>query len=153
MFDIERVRASWQKEAAAIDALVLTMNEHTAAEPIRGDGWSAHDLLGHVANAARAFLAYIRGERTEAIDVHAANDAARERGRARSWAEVQAYWQRARDEVSAFLASCDNTAAEQPASLPWVPQIKTVGDAVRALILHTRSHRQELEQGHPEVQA
>lgn len=153
MFDIERVRASWQREAAAIDALVATINEATATEPIRNDGWTTQDLLGHIANTAHAFLVFIQGRATASVDVHAFNEQQRQRGREYSWSQTVEYWQRSRDEVVAFLAACDSGAGEQPVNLPWLPQIKTAGDALRALIIHTRSHREELEQGFAPAQA
>lgn len=156
MFDIERVRASWQREAAAIDAVVLQINETTAHEPIRSDGWTTHDLLGHVANAARAFVIYTQrdpGKASEAIDVHELNEQQRAKNKSRPWDDVQAYWQRARDEVAAFLNTHDNTIGERPVHLPWLPDVNTAGIALRTLIIHTRSHREELEQAFPPVQA
>lgn len=153
MFDIERVRASWQRESAAIDALVTTINDATATEPIRHDGWTTQDLLGHISNTAHGFLMYIQGQASATVDVHALNEQQRQRGRSYGWSQTVSYWQRTRDEVSAFLSATDNSTAEQPANLPWLPQIKTAGDALRALIIHTRSHREELEQGFPPVQA
>lgn len=153
MFDIERVRTTWQREAAAIDALVGTINELTATEPIRHDSWTAQDLLGHIANAARAFLACIQGQMTAPFDVDAANEQQRQRGRQHSWPQTVDYWQRTRDEVAAFLASADSSIGQQPATLPWMPQIKTAGEALRVMMLHTRSHRQELEQGFSPAQA
>lgn len=153
MFDIERVRTSWQREAAAIDALVGTINDMTATEPIRHDGWTTQDLLGHIANASRVFLMCIQGQVTAPVDVHAANEQQRQRGREHPWSQTVAYWQRTRDEVATFLASADSTIGQQPTSLPWLPQIKTAGDALRVMILHTRSHREELEQGFSPAQA
>ena len=153
MFEIERVRASWQREAAAIDALVTTINDATATEPIRHDGWTTQDLVGHIANSAHGFLMYITGRASDAVDVDALNERQRERGRTYDWSQTVSYWQRTRDEVTRFLASAENSVAEQPVTMSWLPQIKSAGDALRALIIHTRDHRQELEQGFPPVQA
>jgi uncharacterized protein (TIGR03083 family) len=153
MFDIERVRTGWQREAAAIDAAVLTINDLTAAEPVRADGWTSHDLLGHISNAARGFLAYIRGDVSGVLNVDEWNEQQRERGRQRAWTDVQQYWERARDEVTNFLAEADNSLAERPVQLSHLPQVKNAGDVLRVLILHTRSHREELEQAFPPVQA
>ena len=52
---------------------------------------------------------------------------------------VRASWQRESAAVDAVIQELDQAA--------WVPQIETAGDALRALIIHTRSHRVELEQG------
>ncbi len=153
MFDIQRVRASWQRELAAIDAVVLTINELTAAEPVRSDGWSSHDLLGHIANTARGFLAYIRGDVSGTINIDEFNEHQRERGRERAWSDVQMYWERARNEVTTFLTEADGSIAERPVEMSHLPQVKNAGDALRILILHTRSHREELEQAFPQVQA
>lgn len=153
MFDIERIRTSWQREAAALEGIIGTINDTTAAEPIRSDGWTTHDLLGHIANAARGFLAYIHGDTSASIDIDAFNEERRERGRQRSWDEVQAYWRRTRDEVAAFLAQADASIGVQPVMMPHLPGVRNGGDALRMLIVHTRAHRQELEQGFPDVQA
>jgi len=153
MFDIERVRASWQRESTSIDAIIDGINDMTALEPIRADGWSTQDLVGHIANAARGFLAYIRGDATQGVNIDEFNEQKRQQGRQRSWTDVQAYWRRARDEVAAFLANADNGIADQPATIPHLPQVKTAGEALRILIIHTRSHREELELGFPPAQA
>ncbi len=153
MFDIERIRNSWQREAAAIDALVSTINPATAAEPVRSDGWTTHDLVGHIANSARGFVQFVQGRTVEQFDIDMFNEQQRERGRRRAWEDVQQYWARVRDEVVAFLATADRSIGDQPVALPHLPQLKTAGEALRILIVHTRSHRQELEQGFPPVQA
>lgn len=153
MFDIERIRASWQREAAAVDAVVGTINDSTAHEPVRGDGWSTQDLLGHIANSARGLMIAARDGAVAAINLDEFNEQQRQRGRSRAWQDVQAYWGKARDEVAAFLADVDGTIADKPVSLPHLPTVQTAGDALRVLIMHTRSHREEIEQGFPEVQA
>ncbi len=56
MFDLERVRASWQRERDLIDAMVRKLDDAQGRQPIRDDGWTTHDLLGHVAQATGAFL-------------------------------------------------------------------------------------------------
>lgn len=153
MFDIDRVRASWQREVAAIDAIITTINDETAAQPVRSDGWTTHDLLGHIANAARAFVLYVQGSLAEQVDIDSYNARALERGRQRSWPDVQAYWERVKGEVGAFLESATNEIGEQPTSVPHLPQIKTAGEALRIMIIHTHSHREEIEAGFPPVQA
>lgn len=153
MFDIERVRASWQREVEAIEAVVGTINDMTAAEPLRSDGWTTQDVLGHISNTAHGFLMYIQGKASGTVDIHALNEQQRERGRGYPWSQTLSYWQRTREEVTSFLAENDNSIAEQPVNMSWLPQIKTSGDALRALIIHTRSHREELEQGFPPAQA
>jgi uncharacterized protein (TIGR03083 family) len=153
MFDIERIRESWQREAAAIDTIVGTINPATAAEPLRSDGWTTHDLLGHVANAARGFVQFVQGRSVEPFDVDVFNEQQRERGRQRAWEDVQQYWARVRDEVTAFLGTLDSSVGDQPVTLPHLPDVKTAGEALQILVVHTRAHRQELEQGFPPVQA
>lgn len=147
MFEIQRVRASWQRESAAIDALIDQLDDHAAATPIRDDGWTAQDILGHIANAARAFVHGIQGAITETFDIDELNEQRRQRGREKPWSDTVRYWRRARDEVAAFLADASDGIGDEPATLTWLPQLTTKGDALRALIVHTRSHRQELEHG------
>jgi uncharacterized protein (TIGR03083 family) len=151
MFEIERVRTSWQREAAAIDAIVLSMSAEAAGQPIRDDGWTTQDLLGHIASSANAFVRFLRPDAAQpadgAIDIHTINEQHRQRNRQRPWAEVQAYWQRIRDELTAFLERSTDELGAQPARLPWQPNAQTAGDVLRLLILHTRSHREELVRG------
>lgn len=150
MFEIERVRASWARETAQIDAIVLPMSAEAAARPVRDDGWSTQDLLGHIASSAKVFVQFIAADTPpfdDNVDVHQLNEQQRKRQQQRAWPEVQAYWQRVRDDVSAFLASADNDLGAQPARLPWLPTVQTAGDALRLLILHTKSHREELVRG------
>ena len=150
MFDIERVRASWARETAQIDAIVLSMSAEVAARPVRDDGWTTQDLLGHVATSAKVFVQFIVSDAPpfgDNVDIHDLNEQQRKRQQQRSWPEVQAYWQRVRDDVTAFLAAGTNDLGAQPARLPWMPTVQTAGDALRLLILHTKSHREELVRG------
>jgi uncharacterized protein (TIGR03083 family) len=153
MFDIERVRQSWEREAAAIDAVVQTINDATASEPIRPDGWTAQDLLGHIGNAARGFLVGVRDGQVPRVDVDQFNEQQRQRGRQRAWPDTLGYWARVRDEITTFLAGLDSSIADKPVDLPHLPQIQTAGAALRVLIIHTRGHREELERGFAPVQA
>jgi hypothetical protein len=150
MFEIERVRASWARETAQIDAIVLPMSAEAAARPVRDDGWNTQDLLGHIASSAKVFVQFIASDTPpfdDNVDVHQLNEQQRKRQQQRAWPEVQAYWQRVRDDVSAFLATAGNDLGAQPARLPWLPTVQTAGDALRLLILHTKSHREELVRG------
>lgn len=150
MFNIERVRASWARETAQIDAIVLPMDAEAAARPVRDDGWSTQDLLGHIATSAKVFVQFIGSDTPplgDNVDVHELNEQQRRRQQQRAWPEVLAYWQRVRDDVSAFLAAATNDLSAQPTRLPWQPTVQTAGDALRLLILHTKSHREELVRG------
>lgn len=147
MFDIERVRASWQREATAIETLVESLDEQAATQALRDDGWTAQDLLGHIGNAARGFVAAIDGRIAGDIDIDSLNAQQRERGRQRSWSDTRAYWRRARDEVQALIDRSDSSVDQQPVTMSWLPNIKNAGDALRGLIIHTRSHREEIEHG------
>lgn len=150
MFDIERVRASWARETAQIDAIVLPMDAESAARPVRDDGWSTQDLLGHIATSAKVFVQFMGSDTPpfgENVDVHELNEQQRRRQQQRAWPEVLAYWQHVRDDVAAFLAAATNDLSAQPVRLPWMPTVQTAGDALRLLILHTKSHREELVRG------
>lgn len=147
MFEIERVRASWQRESAAIDALIDALDDRAATVPIRDDGWTTQDILGHIANAARGFVRAVQGQAVPLVDVDAFNEQQRLRGRQRPWAATRDYWRQVRDEIAAYLAQATDAVGDQAVQLAWLPQIATKGEALRALIIHTRSHRLELEQG------
>lgn len=150
MFDLERVRASWQRERAAIDAVVSHLDAAQAKEPVRDDGWTTHDIVSHVATAGRAFLRQLQTESVwssgQAVDVNALNRQSHERNHNRAWPDVLHYWQQTGDDITAFLEAAPATIGEQAAHLPWLPDVRTAGDVLRMLIVHTRSHREELEQ-------
>ncbi|HEX6291550.1 MAG TPA: DinB family protein [Herpetosiphonaceae bacterium] len=151
MFDIERVRTSWRNESAAIDAVVRAMSAEAARQPVREDGWTAHDLLGHIASSAYSFVHFLKPDAPPPpdgpVDIHDINAQRLQRNRDRPWAEVLAYWQHIRDDVAAFLEASTNDLGTQPIRLPWVPSAQNAGDVLRVLILHTRSHREELVRG------
>ncbi len=151
MFDIDRIRSSWERESSAIDAVVERTNEATARRPIRDDGWTTHDILAHIADIARMFLRQIETNTPIptgiTIDIDALNEQQHERNEERAWSNIIAYWETTRDDVTLFLRDCSADIATQPAHLPWVAQVKTAGDLLRALIVHTRGHREELERG------
>lgn len=152
MFDLQRVRTNWQRESALIDAVVNNLDDAQSRQPIRDDEWSTHDLVGHVAGATQAFLRQLHGDQAlppgTSFDLHAANERQRVRNQNRPWPAQLAYWQRARDDMAAFLDAAPSDIGEQSVHVPWRPEITSAGDLLRVLILHTRSHREELERGH-----
>lgn len=149
MFDLNRVRSSWQRESAAIDALITELSEEDARREIRNDGWTTHDIVGHTGSSARAFLRQLQPDMaipvTMPFDLDTANAQQRDRNQPRPWPDVLSYWQRTRDEVTTFLDTAPADLGDHAVHLPWRPEVSTAGDALRLLILHTRSHREELE--------
>lgn len=107
-------------------------------------------VLGHIATSAKVFVQFIASDAPpfgDNVDIHDLNEQQRKRQQRRSWPEVQAYWQQVRDDVTAFLVAGTSDLGGQPARLPWMPNVQTAGDALRLLILHTKSHREELVRG------
>ena len=151
MFDLNRVRASWQRESDAIDAIVQRLDEEAARRPIRNDGWTAQDILGHIADSARAFVKQLQTNKPLpigiVIDIDALNEQQRERSQNQPWIDVIGYWTYTRDDIAGFLQAAPDDIGERPAHLPWLPSVTTAGDLLRILIVHTRNHRQELERG------
>lgn len=150
MFDSERIRSGWQREVEAYNALLSGLDQTTAQQAVRPDGWSSQAIIAHVAAASRALIRLAGAGAAPTMTVverDAWNDRRRDDDETRPLAEIAAYWQRASNEVTVALASVSADAAAQPAAIPWLPEVKTQGDALRVVVLHARMHRQEIEQG------
>lgn len=153
MFDVERVLNSWRQEVDAINSAVAGLSDEAAHTAIRPDAWSIHDVLGHMTSTTRAFLLMCRSVeptgRTfpQDFDRDGWNEQQRVRNEARPFDETLRYWQRTTKDVVGFLETMDPTVVEREAVIPWLPQVQTIGDVLRVLILHTRGHRTEITDG------
>lgn len=153
MFDVQRVLNSWRQEVAAINSAVAELSDETAHTAIRPDAWSTHDLLGHITSSTRAFLLMCRStepaDRTLPTDFDRDgwNEQQRVRNESRPFDETRRYWQRTSDSVEEFLGSMEPEVADREAIVPWLPQVQSIGDVLRVMILHTRAHRAEIVDG------
>lgn len=103
-----------------------------------------------MASSTRGFVRLITSEpRTLAADFDRDgwNDQEREINQRKSFGETRGYWIGVSRELTALLDGFDVALADAPAVVPWLPEVRTVGDVLRIIILHLRSHRLELARG------
>lgn len=153
MFDIARVQHSWQTEVAALAQVAQRLSEAEARAPIREDEWSTQDVLAHLTVSNREFAAIVshpaesRATFADEAERDAWNEAQRVRSAERSWSDTWERWETTATAVTTLLAGLAADEAAQPVSLTWLPAVASVGDVLRIMIIHTRSHRMELTNG------
>ncbi len=153
MFDVQRVQQSWQQEVDGMNGLVCDLSEAEAQAPIREDGWTTQDLVHHIVSTARAFGRMARPQEAGGITLSSAherdrwNDEQRLKNAETSWSTTRQSWTKTSHEMSALLANLTSADAERLVTIPWLPQVSNVGDMLRVLVIHTRSHHSELSNG------
>ncbi|GIV95646.1 MAG: hypothetical protein KatS3mg057_0303 [Herpetosiphonaceae bacterium] len=141
----------FEKERQAVEALLAQVPEERWAAVRREDGWTAVEILGHMAAAtdglaqvARYTLEHGRPSFKEPFDIDRFNEGHHRRHAGLSLAEIRAEWEAAAGRVADFLSSLSPEQWQHPASTPWGLG-QTVEDVMLAATYHLRSHRLELE--------
>ncbi len=153
MFDVQRVQKSWQQEVDGINGLVCDLSEAEARAPIRDDGWTTQDLIYHIVSSARSLMRMMQppeaGGRTlaSAFERDRWNDEQRVKNAELPWSTTRDRWTKTTHEISHALANLTPEDAARPVSIPWLPQVSNVGEMLRVLVIHTRSHHSELATG------
>jgi uncharacterized damage-inducible protein DinB len=134
-----------QKTAQAIAGL-----DETALDlPARDDGWTARDILAHMASGHEGMLALAQGRvpgglAFDAFELDAHNEAQRQRARSLSLAQVLARLEAARGEVRAYIEQVDETEYGDLVHTPWMGE-HLKGRFLMYPALHEGGHRAELE--------
>jgi uncharacterized protein (TIGR03083 family) len=134
-----------QKTARAIGGL----DEATLNMPARDDGWTARDILAHMASGHEGMLALARGklpsgQSFDSFDLDEHNEAQRQRARDLPLADVLAWLEAARAEVRAHIEHVDQTEYGDLVRTPWMGD-HPKGQFLMYPALHEGGHRAELE--------
>lgn len=138
----EELTAALEGERAAFTALLPRISDEQWSTLQREDGWTIHDIVGHVADSSYGLAWLIEnGSPGGAVDVNARNAERRERMRQMPRSELE---KRVGSGFDAALAALDRT---DDLSLPgpFGPD-RSKGQWFQIIALHNGSHRVEIEQ-------
>jgi|GEM_PF-2294422 len=127
---------------AGLDGAMLNL-------PARDDGWTAKEILSHMASGHDGMLALAQGrmpteQASGFFDLDAHNEAQRQRTRDLPLADVLAMLDQARQRVRIYVEQVDEAELNQIVCTPWMgdhPQ----GQFLIYPALHEGGHRAELE--------
>jgi uncharacterized protein (TIGR03083 family) len=145
----ERLLRILDAQASKTAEAIAGLDEATLVRPARGDGWTAKEILAHIAWADEGFLAVAEGRvpggaEGAAFDLDAFNDARRQEVADMTVAEVLDWLHSARRRVRACIEQLDEACYGELVHTPWM------GDHFRGQFmmypsLHEGGHRAELE--------
>jgi uncharacterized protein (TIGR03084 family) len=144
--DLVELAADLHAETAALDALLLPLDDAGWTTATPAPGWSVHDQISHLAyfdDATRRAVrdpAWFAGEREHAIvDVDAYTNEIAERFRAMPHTELFAWFHCARDEMLTMFLGM-----EPKARVPWFGPDMSAPAALTARIMETWAHGQDV---------
>jgi uncharacterized damage-inducible protein DinB len=134
-----------QKTAQAIAGL----DAATLDLPARDDGWTARDILAHIASGHEGMLALAEGRvpggpSAQAFNLDEHNEAQRQLARSLTLAQVLERLERARGRVRAFIEQEDEAHYDEVVHTPWMGDHPR-GQFLMYPALHEGGHRVELE--------
>lgn len=146
----ERILRILDSQAQKTAQAIAGLDEATLNRPARADGWTAKELLAHMASGHEGMLALAQGRipggfEWDSFNLDEYNEVQRRRASAMSLAEVLAWLDQARQATRAAIEQEDESRFGQMVSTPWM------GDHPRGQLLvfpalHEGGHRVELEQ-------
>jgi uncharacterized damage-inducible protein DinB len=135
-----------QKTAHAIAGLDAAAFDEVA----RDDGWTARDVLGHIASGYEGLLALaqnrVPGElEPETFDLDIYNELRRHQARRLSLAELLDWLDAARRAMREYIEQCDEADYAGVVHVPWMGDHPR-GQFLMFPALHEGGHRAQLEQ-------
>jgi len=145
----ERILRILDAQAEKTARAIAGLDEATLNLPARDDGWTAKEILAHMAWGHGAMLALAQGrvsidKISGAFDLDAQNEAERQRTRDLPLADVLALLDEARQKVRTYVGDVGEADLNQIVRTPWMgdhPQ----GQFLIYPALHEGGHRAELE--------
>jgi magnesium-transporting ATPase (P-type) len=145
----ERILRILDTQAEKTARAIAGLDEATLNLPARDDGWTAKEILAHMASGHEGMLALAQNrdpvdQAPGAFDLAAHNEAQRQCTRDLPLADVLALLDQARQKVRAYVEQVDEAGFNELVSTPWM------GDHPRGQFLifpalHEGGHRAELE--------
>ncbi len=145
----ERILRILDAQAEKTARAIAGLDEATLNSPARDDGWTAKEILAHMASGHEGMLVLAEGrgptrEAPGAFDLDAHNEAQRQRTRDLPLADVLALLDRARQQVRAYVEQVDEAELNQVVCTPWMGE-HPKGQFLIYPALHEGGHRAELE--------
>lgn len=145
----ERILRILEAQAEKTARAIAGLDEATLNLPAREDGWTAKEILAHMASGHEGMLALAQGrgpseQASGAFDLDAHNEAQRQRTHDLPLAEVLVLLDQARQKVRTYVEQVGEAELNQIVSTPWMgdhPQ----GQFLIYPALHEGGHRAELE--------
>jgi len=145
----ERILRILDSQAQKTAQAIAGLDKATLNRPARDDGWTAKEILAHIASGHEGMLALAQGQAPagqpfDRFDLDAYNEAQRQRAGGMSVAEVLAWLEAARGAVRAYVEQVDEAAYGQVVHTPWMGD-HPLGQFLLYPALHEGGHRAELE--------
>ncbi len=153
----ERILRILDAQAEKTARAIAGLDEAALDLPARDDGWTAKEILAHMASGHEGMLAlaqsripvpHVSGGPSEqasgAFDLDAHNEAQRQRTRDLTLADVLALLDQARQRVRAYVEQVDEADLNQIVCTPWMGD-HPKGQFLIYPALHEGGHRAELE--------
>lgn len=138
------------QERARLEALLPRFSDEAWRAGGRNDGWSPHDIIGHLADANYGMALLVLGEITPSLpidettgwmDVNELNEQRRAKNAALPREKLASRLSSAFTHVQRAIEATEDMNAEGP----YGPR-HTKGFWLNRMVQHTRQHREELEQ-------
>ncbi|HYF65529.1 MAG TPA: DinB family protein [Herpetosiphonaceae bacterium] len=148
----------FDKETAAIWALIDSHSEDELRAPIRDDGWTAFQILSHMAISSRGILSLAKaqyrarkagqefGGAGPGFDIHRWNEEQVAAWSDHSLEQVRTEWTETGRQFHAFSSSLSAEDLELPVRFADGTPL-TLGELLGVITFHLRTHRQELSRG------
>jgi magnesium-transporting ATPase (P-type) len=145
----ERILRILDTQAEKTARAIAGLDEATLSLPARDDGWTAKEILAHMASGHEGMLALAQDripseQASGTLDLNAHNEAQRQRTRGLPLADVLVLLDQARQRVRAYIEQVDEAELNQIVCTPWMGD-HPKGQFLIYPALHEGGHRAELE--------
>jgi uncharacterized damage-inducible protein DinB len=137
-------------QATKTGAIIGGLDDAALMQPARDDGWTAKEILAHMAWGHEGMLACALGQvpgglGASTFDLDGYNEAQRQRVADLSVADVLAWLEAARGRLRAYIDQLDEAHYGELVHTPWMGD-HAMGQFLMFPALHEGGHRAQLEQ-------
>jgi uncharacterized protein (TIGR03083 family) len=145
----ERILRILDAQAEKTARVIAGLDEAALNLPARDDGWTAKEILAHMASGHEGMLALAQGrisreQASGAFDIDKHNEAQRQRTRDLPLTDVLLLLDQARQRVRAYIEQMDEADLNKIVCTPWMGD-HPKGQFLIYPALHEGGHRAELE--------
>ena len=137
----DQLLAALDAEEAELNTLFTRISDAQWSGPTRDDGWTVHDIAGHIGDSAESLarLAGMTPAQLGPLDLHALNAQTRQKNRASTRAEIEALV--GRGFAAARAAARPGLDLARPSLLAG----RSIGQLLLLITEHAAGHREEIE--------